>query len=54
PRPASPAATWREAATEAYYPNCSAARAAGVAPLMRGDPGYSRRLDRDGDGRACE
>lgn len=55
-RPASPAAatTWRHPATEAYYPNCSAARAAGAAPLMRGDPGYSRRLDRDGDGRACE
>jgi len=55
PRPASPAATaWRDAAAEAYYPNCSAARAAGAAPLMRGDPGYSHRLDRDGDGRACE
>ncbi|QWP79313.1 excalibur calcium-binding domain-containing protein [Lysobacter sp. K5869] len=39
---------------EAYYPNCSAARAAGAAPILRGDPGYSRRLDRDGDGRACE
>lgn len=36
------------------YPNCAAARAAGAAPLLRGDPGYSRRLDRDGDGRACE
>lgn len=39
---------------EAYYPNCSAARAAGAAPILRGEPGYSRRLDRDGDGRACE
>lgn len=54
PRPVSPAAAWRDTAAETYYPNCSAARAAGVAPLMRGDPGYSRRLDRDGDGRACE
>ena len=38
----------------AYYPNCSAARAAGVTPLYAGDPGYSRKLDRDGDGIACE
>lgn len=37
-----------------YYPNCSAARAAGAAPIRRGDPGYSRKLDRDGDGVACE
>jgi hypothetical protein len=36
------------------YANCDAARAAGVAPLHRGDPGYSRSLDRDGDGVACE
>lgn len=39
---------------DAYYPNCSAARAAGAAPLRRGDGGYSRKLDRDGDGIACE
>lgn len=43
-----------DASAEAYYPNCSAARAAGAAPILRGEPGYSRRLDRDGDGRACE
>jgi len=36
------------------YANCAAARAAGAAPLHRGDPGYSSRLDRDGDGVACE
>ena len=36
------------------YRNCSEARAAGAAPLHRGDPGYSPRLDRDGDGLACE
>lgn len=39
---------------ETYYTNCAAARAAGAAPLHRGDPGYSRKLDRDGDGTACE
>lgn len=38
----------------AYYANCSAARAAGAAPLMRGAPGYSPKLDRDNDGVACE
>ncbi|WP_309234784.1 excalibur calcium-binding domain-containing protein [Nocardia sp. XZ_19_385] len=38
----------------AYYANCAAARAAGAAPLHRGEPGYSSKLDRDGDGVACE
>ena len=37
-----------------YYSNCAAARAAGVAPLHRGDPGYRSGLDRDNDGIACE
>lgn len=39
---------------ETYYPNCSAARAAGAAPVRRGAPGYGRHLDRDGDGVGCE
>lgn len=43
-----------EAPAEAYYENCAAARAAGVAPLRRGDPGYRAGLDRDDDGVACE
>ena len=38
----------------ASYANCSAARAAGVTPPHRGEPGYSAKLDRDGDGIACE
>ena len=37
-----------------HYKNCTAVRAAGKAPLHRGDPGYAPRLDRDGDGIACE
>lgn len=37
-----------------YYPNCAAARAASAAPIREGQPRYSRRLDRDGDGVACE
>jgi len=36
------------------FSSCAEARAAGVAPMRRGDPGYSLRLDRDGDGIACE
>ena len=38
----------------AYYANCSEARAAGAAPLYRGEPGYRSGLDRDDDGVACE
>ncbi|MBZ6207571.1 excalibur calcium-binding domain-containing protein [Streptomyces olivaceus] len=37
-----------------YYRNCAAARAAGAAPVHRGDPGYASHLDRDGDGIGCE
>jgi len=37
-----------------YYPNCAAARAAGAAPIYRGQSGYATHLDRDGDGKACE
>ncbi|MCI1694749.1 thermonuclease family protein [Aneurinibacillus aneurinilyticus] len=36
------------------YKNCTDARAAGVTPIYEGQPGYSRKLDRDGDGVACE
>ncbi|MFZ5637889.1 MAG: excalibur calcium-binding domain-containing protein [Pseudomonadota bacterium] len=36
------------------YANCSEARAAGAAPVRRGDPGYGPHLDRDGDGVGCE
>lgn len=39
---------------DVYYSNCSAARAAGVAPLYVGDPGYRSGLDRDHGGIACE
>ncbi|MCH6197486.1 excalibur calcium-binding domain-containing protein [Corynebacterium mastitidis] len=37
-----------------YYSSCAQAKAAGAAPLYAGSPGYSSRLDRDGDGVACE
>ncbi|MEN0129585.1 MAG: DUF1524 domain-containing protein [Brevundimonas sp.] len=39
---------------DVYYQNCDAVRAAGADPIYAGDPGYSRKLDRDGDGVACE
>lgn len=59
PQPAPPAATKTTPvppppAQEVYYANCSAAKAAGAAPLYRGNPGYRPALDRDGDGIACE
>ena len=47
PPPAPPAAS-------VYYENCTAARAAGVTPIYRGQPGYASKLDRDNDGIACE
>jgi hypothetical protein len=37
-----------------YYENCAAARAAGAAPVHRGDPGYGSHLDRDNDGTGCD
>ena len=37
-----------------FYANCKEAKAAGAAPLYKGDPGYRSDLDRDGDGIACE
>jgi Excalibur calcium-binding domain len=38
----------------AAAPNCAAARAVGLAPASRGQPGYWASHDRDGDGWACE
>ncbi|WP_405490312.1 excalibur calcium-binding domain-containing protein [Nocardia sp. NBC_00511] len=35
------------------FDNCDQARAAGKAPLFRGEPGYSPHLDPDGTGMAC-
>lgn len=36
------------------FANCSEARAAGAAPVRRGDPGYGPHLNRDNDGVGCE
>ena len=35
------------------YSSCKEAIADGAAPLLRGDPGYSEKLDTNGDGMAC-
>jgi hypothetical protein len=37
-----------------YYSGCNEARAAGVAPIYAGEPGYRPEMDGDGDGIACE
>ncbi|WHU05020.1 excalibur calcium-binding domain-containing protein [Sphingomonas sp. NIBR02145] len=37
-----------------FYRRCDEARAAGVAPIHRGEPGYREGLDGDADGLACE
>jgi hypothetical protein len=37
-----------------YFRRCAEARAAGVAPIYEGEPGYRPELDRDSDGIACE
>lgn len=41
-------------ASGAMYRSCAAARAAGAAPMRRGQPGYNPDLDGDRDGIACE
>ena len=43
-----------QAPASVYYPNCTAARAAGAAPIYSGTPGYGKHLDRDLDGIGCD
>ncbi|WP_244865241.1 excalibur calcium-binding domain-containing protein [Xylanibacillus composti] len=52
--PTVPTETQGSIVEEVFYANCSEAREAGAAPIYAGDPGYSSKLDRDGDGVACE
>ncbi|GAA5227013.1 excalibur calcium-binding domain-containing protein [Paeniglutamicibacter antarcticus] len=54
PAPQKPQPKKKSAPSATYYKNCTAVRAAGADPIYRGDPGYSSKLDRDGDGVACE
>ncbi|MDQ0222183.1 excalibur calcium-binding domain-containing protein [Streptococcus moroccensis] len=52
PQPSTPSQP--TTSTQPYYKNCDEVKAAGAAPLYRGDLGYGPHLDRDGDGVACE
>jgi micrococcal nuclease len=36
------------------FQSCAEAKSAGKVPLYKGTPGYNKKLDRDGDGVACE
>ncbi|HEX8623622.1 MAG TPA: excalibur calcium-binding domain-containing protein [Allosphingosinicella sp.] len=49
-----PLAEEPQAARFAYYPNCDSPRAAGAAPIHRGEPGNCPPLDAEDDGIACE
>jgi micrococcal nuclease len=55
-KPAAPAVKPKEtpAASSVHYNNCTEVKKAGKAPIHRGEPGYSSKLDRDNDGIACE
>jgi hypothetical protein len=46
--------SFRSPAFGTAFRNCTEARAAGAAPVRRGDPGYGPHLDRDNDGIGCE
>ena len=53
----APSSHRRSAASRAsglFFRNCAEARAAGVAPIYRGQPGYRPEMDGDNDGIACE
>ena len=52
-RTAEPAESSEDSGGSVYYENCAAVRAAGAAPIRRGQPGYRAGLDRDGDGQGC-
>lgn len=39
---------------EVRYPTCAQAGVSRATPIRRGEPGYGRHLDPDGDGVACE
>ena len=54
PQPVAPQQDNDSSGGGVYYKNCDAARAAGAAPINRGEPGYRSALDRDNDGTACD
>jgi outer membrane biosynthesis protein TonB len=55
PEPTTEPSTAPVSTSEAVaYKNCAEVRAAGKAPLRRGEPGFTDELDRNGDGIACD
>ena len=44
----------RDPADGDFWHGCNDARAAGAAPIYRGEPGYRPEMDGDNDGIACE
>jgi Excalibur calcium-binding domain len=51
---ADKAGTAQQVERSVYYSGCNEVRAAGKAPLYRGDPGFCDGMDGDHDGIACE
>jgi micrococcal nuclease len=49
-----PSSTAGDSDSSVTYASCKEVRAAGKAPLRKGEPGYSPAMDGDGDGIACE
>jgi hypothetical protein len=54
PEPAPVVEAPAPAAPVVSYSNCDEVKAAGKAPLAADQPGYASKLDRDGDGIACD
>jgi hypothetical protein len=44
----------KRASGQVHYPSCAAAGVTRPTPIRRGEPGYGRHLDPDGDGIACD
>lgn len=54
PKPPASSPTSAPGPKDVYYKSCAAAKAAGAAPIRRGQPGYGKHLDKDNDGIACD
>lgn len=54
PVPASSSAPPPAPRASVSFVNCTEARGAGYSNIRKGEPGYAPKLDRDGDGIACE
>nr|DAK14203.1 MAG TPA: Excalibur calcium-binding domain protein [Caudoviricetes sp.] len=52
--PVTGAAKKSSGSSTVKFRSCKEARAAGYSDIKKGEPGYSSKLDRDGDGIACE